>query len=123
VRRFLVFVIIVIGGVIGFPFLVGDGDPCKARAGVAAEHFEGAVETLSEKYPLRIGLVRALFNQHGQADAFMRSVVIEALGYNDEEEGTHPLECVRDYYILLVQEREVEAYIEAELEATLGLHS
>ena len=121
--RTLFLIVLLISAIgIGVPFLIGEGDACKARAGVAADRFEGAMDVLSDRYPLRIGLLRSLFNQGGQADALTKALIIEALGYSDEEEGTHPMACVRDYYILHIHQGEIEAEIVRELEAAFGLN-
>ncbi|MGJ3232947.1 MAG: hypothetical protein ACFE0P_14250 [Oceanicaulis sp.] len=99
----------------------GDGDPCRARADMFADQVPPALDLLSARYPLRIGLVRALVNDRGQLDALVRDQASDQMIGLGEEQAKSRLECAYEYYAIWVFRDRVREEIAAALEVRLRL--
>lgn len=99
----------------------GDGDPCRARADMFADQVPPALDRLSARYPLRVGLVRTLVNDGGRLDALVRDQASDQIIGLGEEQAISPMECAYEYYAIWVFRDRVREEIAAALEVRLRL--
>jgi hypothetical protein len=99
----------------------GEGDMCVARANLLAAQVSPALDTLSEKYPLRVGFLRSLFNQNGWLDGVLAEVVAEQISIEDVDEEKSQAECAWEYAKIYVRRADIQDEIVLAIEQEFGL--
>ena len=115
------FVTVLAGGGYVYAAQAGDGDPCRARADMFADQVPPALDLLSARYPLRVGLVRTLIDDRGRLDDLVRDQASDQMIGLGEEQAISPLECAYEYYAIHIFRDRVREEIAAALEVRLRL--
>ena len=101
----------------------GDGDMCVARAELIASQIPPALDKLSAKHPLSVGLIRNVLNQDGVLDDLIMDIVADIISEEDMDEEVSQVECAMDYVRIYFNREGLQDEIVATLEAELGLES
>lgn len=121
----LVFTLAVLSG--GLFFYVaeteGDGDMCVARANLMAAQIPPALDKLSAKHPLAIGLVRSMLNRDGALDDLLVDIIADTISQEDVDEERSQLTCAKDYVEIYLRREEIQDEIVYTIEQELGLES
>ena len=101
----------------------GDGDMCVAKANLMAAQIPPALDTLSEKHPWAIGLIRNFLNQDGALDDILIDIISEAINEEDVDDEKTQIECAIEYVDIYFRRDEIQAEIVLTVEEELGLES
>lgn len=97
----------------------GDGDACAARSALVADQVPHALDKLSAKYPLRVGLMRAFLGQNAEVDSIVKDVTRQMIDEEDAKNQPHPAECVAQYVGISFRKEQVREEIAKEIEREL----
>ncbi|MFP4518751.1 MAG: hypothetical protein ACLFQ5_04780 [Oceanicaulis sp.] len=115
------FLAVLAGGAYLYAANEGGGDPCRARANMFADQIPPALDLLSARYPLRIGLIRTFLNDEGRLDGLVRDEAAARIHGIEEDEATNPVECAYGYYAIYLFRDQVREEIALTVERELGL--
>ena len=114
--RFIGFVCVAL--VVLLPFKDSDSVSGAAKNQIVRQ-IPYALDILAARHPLKVGLIRSLLNEHGEADSVVESLVRTSL---DREKGSNLFESFAVYYAVMFDADEVRADIANAIEKQLGLN-
>ena len=98
--------------VILVPFKDGDSVSGAAKNEIV-QQIPYALDILAARHPLKVGLIRALLNEHGEADNVVKSLVRTSL---DREKSPNLFESYALYYGVMFDADQVRAEIANDIE-------
>lgn len=99
--------------------LRGGGGICDQARDQVIQQVPPAVEILSARYPLQVGLLRSAFKDKGMVDGIAQEYVRASLQENQQEPGR--LSCYLSYYVVMLNKDRVRTSIADWMETRLYL--